>query len=114
MNSDDKRDVLDSFDTRLSKARRKTLDPLKQPSAQKTEKGGSLGLAFRVSLEIVSAVGIGVGVGWFIDEWLGTKPWLMLLFIVLGGVAGMLNVYRLASGQGYAAGYSKDKGQQED
>ena len=104
---DDDRRALDALDTRLQSARAQAQDPLKRPGAEKSEKGGPLGLAFRVSVEIVSAVAVGVAIGWLADEWFGTRPWLMLVFIVLGGAAGMLNVYRMASGFGYAVGYQK-------
>ena len=105
--SDDDRRALDALDSRLKSARGHAQDPLKQPGAEKSEKGGPLGLAFRVSVEIVSAVAVGVAIGWLADEWFGTRPWLMLVFIVLGGAAGMLNVYRMASGFGYAVGYQQ-------
>lgn len=108
MADDDDKRALDELDSRLERARRQAQDPLKRESAENDEKGGPLGLAFRVSVEIVSAVAIGVAIGWFADEWLGTRPWLMLVFIVLGGAAGMLNVYRMASGFGYAVGYKKE------
>jgi ATP synthase protein I len=38
---------------------------------------------------------VGVAIGFFLDRWLGTWPWLFLVFFVLGSVAGVLNVYRL-------------------
>ena len=101
------RDALNALDSRLKNARHHVQDPLNQPGAEKAEKGGALGLAFRVSIEIVSAVAIGVGIGWLLDGWLDTTPWLMVVFIVLGFAAGILNVYRLASGFGYAAGYTE-------
>ena len=69
--------------------------------------GTALGLAFRVAVELVSALAVGLAIGWLLDKWLETKPWLMLVFIVLGGAAGILNVYRVASGYGYAVGYRK-------
>ena len=100
-------DALNALDSRLKNARDHIQDPLNQPGAEKTEKGGALGLAFRVSVEIVSAVAIGVCIGWLLDSWLGTTPWLMVVFIVLGFAAGILNVYRLATGFGYAAGYTE-------
>tara|TARA_B100001142_G_C14064530_1_gene551012 strand:- start:337 stop:705 length:369 start_codon:yes stop_codon:yes gene_type:complete len=100
-------DALNALDSRLKNARDHIQDPLNQPGAEKTEKGGALGLAFRVSVEIVSAVAIGVVIGWLLDGWLETTPWLMVVFIVLGFAAGILNVYRLASGFGYAAGYTE-------
>ena len=101
------RDALNSLDSRLKNARGHVQDPLNQPGAEKAEKGGALGLAFRVSVEIVSAVAIGVGIGWLLDGWLDTTPWFLVVFVVVGFAAGILNVYRLASGFGYAAGYTK-------
>ena len=101
------RDSFNSLESRLKNARSHVQDPLNQPNAEKAEKGGALGLAFRVSVEIVSAVAIGVGIGWLLDGWLQTTPWLMVVFIVLGFAAGILNVYRLAAGFGYAAGYTE-------
>ena len=101
------RDALNALDSRLKNARDHVQDPLNQPGAEKAEKGGVLGLAFRVSVEIVSAVAIGVGIGWLLDGWLETTPWLMVVFVVLGFAAGILNVYRLAAGFGYAAGYTE-------
>ncbi len=68
----------------------------------------ALGLAFRVSVELVSAVAVGLAIGWVLDEWLGTRPWLMVVFIVLGFAAGVMNVYRMASGMGNTMGYKKD------
>ena len=45
-------------------------------------------------LSFVVAIGIGWWFGRVLDEWLGTSPWLMALFLVFGLVAGGLNVYR--------------------
>lgn len=96
---------LESFGQKLKKARateesrRLWKKQLKEPP--KT----ALGLAFRVSVELVSAVAVGLAIGWALDEWLGTRPWVMVVFIVLGFAAGVMNVYRLASGMGNTAGY---------
>ena len=107
-------DALKVLNSRLKNAREHIQDPLNQPGPEKTEKGGALGLAFRVSVEIVSAVAIGVGAGWLLDSWLGTTPWLMVVLVVLGFAAGILNVYRLAMGFGYAGGYTKQDEQAGD
>lgn len=52
-----------------------------------------LSLGFSVPLAIV----IGGGAGWLLDRWLGTEPWLFLVFLALGIVAGLRNVVRAAS-----------------
>ncbi len=68
---------------------------------------GGLGFAFRIGVELVSALLVGVGIGLLLDYWLGTRPWLMIVFFVLGSGAGFLNVYRAVKGYGYAAGYRR-------
>ena len=65
----------------------------------------ALSLAFRVGIELVSALMIGLGIGWLLDSWLTTRPWLMIVFTIFGGAAGILNVYRQAAGFGYTVGY---------
>jgi ATP synthase protein I len=59
----------------------------------------------RMGVELVAAVAVGTGVGLALDHWLGTKPWLMLVFFLLGGVAGIMNVIRVAKGMGGTVGY---------
>lgn len=49
-----------------------------------------------VGVQLVISVLVGAGLGLALDRWLGTKPWLMLLFIVFGVAAGFLNIYREA------------------
>ena len=53
-----------------------------------------IGAGFRIATEMGAAIGISVGIGLALDTWLGTKPWLMLLFIVLGVVTAFYNVVR--------------------
>lgn len=59
----------------------------------------------RIGCELVAALIIGVGFGLFLDNWLDTKPWFMLVFFLLGAAAGMFNVYRVVRNQGGAVGY---------
>jgi ATP synthase protein I len=56
---------------------------------------GTWGVGLRAGVEVVSALIVGVGLGLLLDRWLGTWPWLFLVFFVLGAAAGVLNVYRL-------------------
>jgi ATP synthase protein I len=51
---------------------------------------------FRLSTELVAGVLIGAGIGWLLDRWLGISPWGMIVFLLLGFAAGVLNVMRVA------------------
>lgn len=57
----------------------------------------ALGRAFRLSAEFVAGVIAGGGLGWLFDRALGTRPWGMIVFLMLGFGAGIYNVMR-ASG----------------
>ena len=52
-------------------------------------------LGWRVALEWTVAVLVGYGVGYFIDTLCGTDPWGLIVFLLLGNVAGLLNIYRI-------------------
>ncbi|MFH5923143.1 AtpZ/AtpI family protein [Roseomonas xinghualingensis] len=85
----------DGFDDRLRQARnRQGLDP--DPAKGKGSlPTGPWGIGFRAGVEVVSALVVGVALGFGLDRWLGTFPWLFLVFFVVGGAAGVLNIYRL-------------------
>ena len=90
----------DGFEQRLREAR--TRQGLDKPRG---ESGGGLpagpwGIGFRAGVEVVSALVVGIVIGLLLDRWLGTKPWLFLLFFVAGAAAGILNVYRLFTPRG--------------
>ncbi len=51
---------------------------------------------FRLSTELVVAVLLGAAIGWLIDRWLGISPWGMIVFLLLGFAAGVVNVMRAA------------------
>jgi ATP synthase protein I len=56
-----------------------------------------MGRGMRIATELVAGVLVGSVLGWYLDQWLGTKPWLFILFFLLGTAAGMMNVIRQAS-----------------
>lgn len=86
-----------SFEERLRSAREKVgLDT--PPPATEGGLGWAqrpLAMGFRVVGEMIAAMVVAVAIGWGLDRWLGTAPWLLLLFVVLGGAAGVLNVWRM-------------------
>ena len=60
------------------------------------DRGQSMGQAYRMVVEFVVGTAAGGFIGWLIDGWLGTAPWAMLLFLMLGFAAGMLNMIRVS------------------
>ena len=51
---------------------------------------------FRLSTELVAGVLVGALIGWLLDRWLGISPWGLIVFLLLGFAAGVLNVMRAA------------------
>ncbi|RPG98121.1 MAG: hypothetical protein CBC66_002310 [Candidatus Pelagibacter sp. TMED106] len=84
----------DTFKTRLeiakSKIFKRNLNKNNQPSS-------SIGTAFKMSTELVSAVAVGTIIGFLLDKTFGTKPWLILIFFFVGVVAGIVNVIKSAN-----------------
>lgn len=64
-----------------------------------------MGLGFRVGVDFTAAVAVGTLIGFGLDRVLGTTPWLMVVFLFLGGAAGVMNVMRAMQGMGYAVGW---------
>ena len=83
----------DQFKTRLEIAKNKIL---KKSNVSKQSSSSNLGIAFKMSTELVAAVVVGTIIGFILDNWFGTKPWLILIFFFVGVVAGILNVIRSA------------------
>ncbi|HEY9566516.1 MAG TPA: AtpZ/AtpI family protein [Thalassobaculum sp.] len=99
---------LDDLDARLRKARGSVDEQARRSEMLSPNLPGSaMGLAFRVGVELVAGVAVGAGIGYALDRWLGTGPWLMIVFFFLGAAGGMVNVFRAATGQGLAVGYRK-------
>ena len=61
-----------------------------------TKNTSSLGIAMRLSSELVAAVFVASVIGYYLDKWLETKPFLLIVFFFLGAITGILNVVRTA------------------
>jgi len=80
----------DDLKVRLKIAKKK-INPEKDPTSP-----SNLGQAFKMSTELVSAVLVGTIIGFILDNWFDTKPWLIIIFFFVGVVAGITNVVKSA------------------
>lgn len=85
-------DLSESFEARLQKALRRG----KSPSRGGLNETSAMGIAMRLVTELVAGLVVGAGIGWFLDRWLDSSPWLLIVFFVLGAIAGINNVLRAA------------------
>jgi ATP synthase protein I len=83
------------FKTRLKIAK----DKLKNNSKirDNNQNTSFMGTAFKLGTELVSAVIVGTIIGFILDSWFDTKPWLIIVFFFLGSVAGIYNVIKAAN-----------------
>ena len=86
--------IPEDFKTRLKIAKSKVK---KQVLKDVEKKGSFMGSAFKLGTELVAAVAVGTIIGFILDNWFDTKPWLIIIFFFLGAAAGMLNVIRTAN-----------------
>ena len=61
-----------------------------------TSDPSAIARGFRLSTELVAGVLVGAAIGWLIDRFIGSSPWGMIVFLLLGFAAGVLNVMRTA------------------
>ena len=83
----------DQFKTRLEIAKKKIL---KRTESSNQSSSSKLGIAFKMSTEMVAAVVVGTIIGFILDNWFGTKPWLILIFFFIGVISGIYNVIKSA------------------
>ena len=67
----------------------------KKLNESKPNKESGARFAFKISTELIAALVVGVGIGLIVDNYLGTKPFGLIIFFILGSFAGFLNVYRV-------------------
>ncbi|MFZ3034333.1 MAG: AtpZ/AtpI family protein [Parvibaculum sp.] len=88
---DELKSNLADFEARLQKKQKAHQQP--QNTAARSS---AMGIAFRLTTELVAGIFVGGGIGLLLDKWLGTGPLFLLIFFVLGMAAGILNVFRTA------------------
>ena len=66
------------------------------PKHGDASQGNAMARGLKISAELIGGVVVGGGIGWLLDKWLGTFPWLFIVFFLLGSAAGILNIVRQA------------------
>ena len=84
---------IEALDERISSFRKKNAKHVRKVSAQEDEYSRAAA-GFQISTELLAGVLVGAAIGYFLDGLFETKPWLLALFTIFGGAAGILNVYR--------------------
>ena len=84
---------LQSLGDRLKTTSRPTED---DSGPRQTTDHSAMAKGFRLSTELVAGVLVGAMIGWLLDRWLGISPWGLIVFLLLGFAAGVLNVMRAA------------------
>lgn len=104
----------DDLESRLvvARAREKQEGDVRKRSPRRSMKGLAMGM--RLTVEFASGIAIGTGIGWGLDLWLGSRPWLMVVFLFLGGAAGVMNAYRAAKGMDETVGFGQAQQRQHD
>lgn len=86
----------EEFKARLAKAQKQQEEASWENANLKVERSGAHGRAWRLSVEIVAAMALCGWFGWLLDKWLDTKPWLLLVFLILGAGVGLYNTIKVA------------------
>jgi len=78
------------------------------------ETGKAMALGFRMLAELIAGVAVGSLIGWQIDQWSGLSPVFLIVFLMLGVVAGFWNMVKLGSGSSARRPDSEDRKVEKD
>jgi ATP synthase protein I len=90
---------LGNLDRRLSQlggSRRAQMDQTGAGSGDGAARASAMARGFRMSSELIAGVVVGALMGWGFDRLLSTSPWGLIVFVLIGFTAGVLNVIRSA------------------
>ncbi len=87
-------DDIRELEEKISRLRAR--EDVRRRSAKQNAETANVSVGVRVAVELLSAVVVGGALGFLLDRVAGTRPWFLVVFLLFGGAAGVLNVYRLA------------------
>ncbi len=92
--SDKPGSVTSDLAARIARARRAEAAGDDATSAVQTRDMTGLSRGLRLGSEFIAAVLVGAGIGFLLDLWLGTSPWILLVMLIVGFAAGVMNITR--------------------
>ena len=81
----------------------------KKDNKQTFKNTESLNIYYRVGTELLVGLIIGASIGWTLDQWVNTTPLFLIIFFMLGGIAGIYNLWRVLTGKGLKMGFFNEK-----
>jgi ATP synthase protein I len=97
---------LEDVEARLAAVRAQA-DKERERSESRRASGVAQGVGFKIAAELVASVLVGAGLGYFLDQWLDTKPLFMVAMVLLGFGAALMNIYRILKGLDQAVGLGR-------
>jgi ATP synthase protein I len=95
--------------TRIAQAEHDLTSPAKGKRSRADLPADAMALVGRIATELVAGTVVGTFIGWLLDQWLGTLPLFMVILFFLGTLAGMMNIWRMATGRGLKLGYVENQ-----
>jgi ATP synthase protein I len=86
--------VTSDLAARIKRAQQQEGGEAEAESGAATKDMTALSRGIRLGTEFIAAILVGAGVGYFLDQWLGTSPWILLVMLMVGFAAGVVNVTR--------------------
>ncbi|WDR06538.1 AtpZ/AtpI family protein [Devosia rhodophyticola] len=95
--------VTNDLADRIASAKRDRNVKASQAAARTSGSSTNVGRAVRLGSEFIAAILVGTGIGFVLDQVLGTQPWIMLVMLLVGFAAGILNITRAVGDMNRAA-----------
>ena len=95
MTDPDRPSPTEELQKRVKAAQDRNSGALRDKGSISSNVGTGMGVGVKVGVDLV--VGVGAAIGWGLDWWLETKPILLVIFLIFGFIAGLMNVVRTAN-----------------
>ena len=87
-----KPDDIAALDKKIKQFKQKELE--QQNNTQNEPEYSSAAAGFQISTELLSGIVIGASIGYLLDKIFNTAPWMLAIFTIFGGAAGVLSIYK--------------------